>query len=160
MTDRQQANAHMHTYWDARHYSMQLYVGYKMLDYLEVVRLNGCQPESFHKALQTASQHDCVHYSRLAAVMGLNTSVTSRWFVREKYTVPEIFRRRAAVQSIEKIIGYDLTRFQAGQPWIGGKSMKDDPHLGVSFDAPLVVPARPENLERFVENVPFMDGHK
>ncbi len=95
-------------------------------------------PETFHEVLLEAESLGYVHYSRLAAGMGLSDpSNCSRWFKpadSKARKSPDQFRRRFAIAALARIVERDLHRLGAGLDAIGGLSMRDYPEL--EFDIP------------------------
>jgi len=86
----------------------------------------------FHDILEDAEQRGLIHYTRLAAAMGLkDASSVSRWFKRK--VVPDRFRRAFALSALEKIVGNDIRRMQSDlrEDPIGHKSMKEYPNLEI-----------------------------
>ena len=97
-------------------------------------------PDIFHDALIEASTNGWLHYSRLGVAMGLDPSTVSRWFQQgEKRKTPEFYRRRAAIDALNRIVSHDLKLLTQDKKPIGHLSVKDCPELGfppISSDTP------------------------
>ena len=98
----------------------------------DTVSLTLSECDVFYDIIDDAHRRGYVHYTRLAAVMGLRDSTTvSRWFNRK--ACPDRFRRRFALSALEKIIANDIRRMQSDpqKPPVGYLSMKEYPDIEV-----------------------------
>jgi len=98
----------------------------------DTVALAQSKDEVFHEILADAERRGYIHYTRLAAAMGLkDASSVSRWFNGK--VAPDRFRRAFALSALEKVVANDIRRMESEdrlEP-IGYKSMKDFPELEV-----------------------------
>ena len=88
--------------------------------------------KKFGDVLEFIKDRNMIHYTRLAAAMGLkDASNVSRWF--HKAVTPDTFKQNAALLAIKSIIDADVKRIEIGKNPIGGKDLKFHPQEAVSF---------------------------
>ena len=90
------------------------------------------EDDVFHDILADAERRGYIHYTRLAAAMGLkDSSSVSRWFKGK--VMPDRFRRAFALSALEKVVANDIRRMESDDPQdpIGHLSMKDHPDLEI-----------------------------
>ena len=99
-------------------------------------------PEAFHDILTKAQNKKYIHYTRLAAVMGLSdASTVSRWFKEpgsKSRKTPDPYRRVYALRALARIVRRDIERIEAGLPRIGGLSLSEHKDLEVEVVADTV----------------------
>lgn len=98
----------------------------------ETVAIVQNDDDAFHDILADAERRGYVHYTRLAAAMGLKDSSTvSRWFKRK--AAPDRFRRAFALSALDKIVANDIRRMESdeGLNAIGHLSMKEYENLEI-----------------------------